>query len=673
MPRAALPSMLQLFEHMADAVYLLDPGTSTILWGNRAAWHSLGLSPEEVLNHSVLSLQKDVTGAPQWSEIAAVIRAASCYTFVGRHRHALGHEVPVEVNTTCFHDDQGQEYFLSVARDVSRRLALEQSLKTRENQWWFALNEASDGLWDWEIATGAVFFSPQLKRMLGYGPDEMTPLLSTWTDNVHPDDAASTQQALQDHLAGRRARYEAEYRLRNRNGQYLWMHDRGQVCERDDAGQPCRVVGMVQDITQRKRAEAELARHRDHLEELVAQRTTALSQAKEAAEAASRAKSSFLAHMSHELRTPMSAIIGMNNLARQRSDDPALLGLLDHVDDASQHLMGVISDILDLSKIEADRMTLASAEFTLGEVFHSLLQLCRHRAQEQGLSLLLELPDDLAAERVRGDALRLKQVLLNLVGNALKFTPQGQVSVQVSRAAPQSGDADALRLQVAVEDTGIGIAPEVVARLFQPFEQADSSTTRRFGGTGLGLALCRRLVEMMHGHIEVHSRPGLGSEFRFEVLLARAPRQAERPASPAPIADGLLGLQQRHAGLRVLLAEDEPVNRLVACGLLEQAGLQVDEAEDGRQALALAGQQDYALILLDVRMPELNGLDAARALRATPRHARTPILAMTANAFAEDRQRCLDAGMDDHLIKPVQAQHFYATLLRYLDRPATAT
>jgi PAS domain S-box-containing protein len=672
MPRVALPSMLQLFEHMADAVYLLDPTTSTILWGNRAAWHSLGLGQEEVLNHSVLSLQKDVTGAPQWSEIAAVIRAASCYTFVGRHRHAQGHEVAVEVNTTCFHDEHGQEYFLSVARDVSRRLALEQSTKTRENQWWFALNEASDGLWDWEIATGAVFFSPQLKRMLGYGPDEMAPLLSTWIDNVHPDDAARTQAALQAHLDGRRARYEAEYRLRNRNGQYLWMHDRGQVCERDAAGQPSRVVGMVQDITQRKHAEAELARHRDHLEELVAQRTTALSLAKEAAEAASRAKSSFLAHMSHELRTPMNAIIGMNGLARQRTTDPALQALLDHVADASQHLMGVITDILDLSKIEADRMTLASADFVLGDVFRSLMQLCRHRAQEQGLALVLDLPDDLAAERLHGDALRLKQVLLNLVGNALKFTPQGQVNVQVRRTAPQGPGADALRLQVTVQDSGIGIAPEVLARLFQPFEQADNSTTRRFGGTGLGLALCRRLVELMHGHIEVQSQPGQGSRFSFEVALARAQPPTAPPPGLAPAHAGLHGLQQRHAGARVLLAEDEPVNRLVARGLLEQAGLQVDEAEDGRQALALAEQHDYALILLDVRMPELNGLEAAQALRAGPRHAHTPIVAMTANAFAEDRQRCLDAGMDDHLIKPVEPQHFYDALLHYLDRPAAA-
>ena len=225
-----------VFEHMADAVYLLDPATSNIVWGNRASWDSLGLSPEEVLNHSVLSLQKDVTGAPHWDDIAAVIRSTDCFTFVGRHRHAAGHEIEVEVNTTRFVDGS-REYFLSVARDISRRVALEADLKKRENQLWFALNEASDGLWDWDVVTSTVFFSPQLKRMLGYGPEEMAPSLDTWTHNIHADDAAAGDgHPAANTCSGRRARYDTEYRLRSRNGDYLWVHDRGKVCERDAAG-----------------------------------------------------------------------------------------------------------------------------------------------------------------------------------------------------------------------------------------------------------------------------------------------------------------------------------------------------------------------------------------------------------------------------------------------------
>ncbi|MEW6691564.1 MAG: diguanylate cyclase [Pseudomonadota bacterium] len=252
-----LPSLHVLLEQMADATYLLDPETSNILWCNRAGHEDLGLDADEVLNHSVLSLQKDVTGLPQWSEIAAVIRGAPCYTFLGRHRHKDGSEVPVEVCTTHF-VDHGREYFLSVARNVSKRLALEQDLHTRDHRLWFALNEAMDGMWDWDVITNGVFFSPQLKRMLGYGPDEMPPHVETWSRNIHPEDRDQVLFLLDEHLKGRRLRYEAEYRLRNRNGHYLWVHDRGKICERDEQGNPTRMVGMVQNITERKLLEARL-------------------------------------------------------------------------------------------------------------------------------------------------------------------------------------------------------------------------------------------------------------------------------------------------------------------------------------------------------------------------------------------------------------------------------
>lgn len=252
-----LPTAAVLFDHLADAVYLVDPQSSAIVWCNRAAWTALGLSRDEVLDQSLLSLQLDIVGLPQWTEIAAAVRAGTCHTFVGRHRHHDGHEVHVEMNTTCF-THGGCEYFLAVVRDVGRRLALDRSQRDRESQLTFALNEAADGLWDWELATGEVFFSPQLQRMLGYGPGEMTPLLATWADNVHPDDSSRVMRNLFAHLDGRLVRYEAEYRLRNRNGQYLWVHDRGKVCERDAGGQPTRVVGMVQDITERKTLELRL-------------------------------------------------------------------------------------------------------------------------------------------------------------------------------------------------------------------------------------------------------------------------------------------------------------------------------------------------------------------------------------------------------------------------------
>lgn len=256
-PGVSLPGAEVLFDHLADAVYLIDPDSSRIVWGNRKAWEGLGLSREDVLDHSVLSLQMDVHGLPQWSEIAAAIRSTDCFRFIGRHRHQQGHEVAVEVNTTHFEMD-GRGYFLSVARDIMRRVAQEAGSLQWERQLWFALNEASDGLWDWEVPSGILYFSPQLKRMLGYGPDEMRPKLDTWARNVHPEDSPRVMAALQEHLQGQRLRYEAEYRLRNRNGHYLWVHDRGRVCEYGADGSPTRVVGMVQDISTRKQMELQL-------------------------------------------------------------------------------------------------------------------------------------------------------------------------------------------------------------------------------------------------------------------------------------------------------------------------------------------------------------------------------------------------------------------------------
>lgn len=256
-PNGALPDTLTLFEHLADAVYLIDPETSNIVWANRIAWECLGLTSDDILNHSVLSLQKDIHGLPQWSEIAEIIRRSKCYRFIGRHRHRDGHEIEVEALTTSF-EHAGRPYFLSVAHNLSRQMAQHRDLEDREKQLWFALNEASDGLWDWEVATGKLYFSPQLKRMLGYGPDEMAPVLDTWKLNVHPDDVADVLGILHEHMQGKRARFEAIYRLRNRNGHYLWVHDRGRVCAFSPDGEPARVVGMVHDISDRKQLELQL-------------------------------------------------------------------------------------------------------------------------------------------------------------------------------------------------------------------------------------------------------------------------------------------------------------------------------------------------------------------------------------------------------------------------------
>ncbi len=418
---------------------------------------------------------------------------------------------------------------------------------------------------------------------------------------------------------------------------------------------------------ERKAAESGLKQHQDHLEAVVAARTAELSAAKDAAEIASRAKSTFLANMSHELRTPMNAIMGMTSLALRRAEDPKLKDQLGKIGQASQHLLAIINDILDISKIEADRLTLDQVNFTLGEVLENIRSLIGHKVVERGLQLRVELPAELAALSFQGDPLRLSQILLNLGGNAVKFTKNGAICV---RAHKLDEDPDAMLLYWEVQDSGIGIASADQARLFTAFEQADGSMTRKYGGTGLGLAISKRLAHLMGGEIGMESAPGQGSTFWFTVRLARAAAAVDTPASPhAAAASAEAQLKQRHAGARILLAEDEPVNQEVSRGLLEEVGFAVDLAADGAIAVALAQSNRYDLILMDMQMPNLNGVEATRAIRAASLNARTPILATTANVFEEDRQVCIDAGMNGHIAKPIDPDRLFETLLKWLSRP----
>jgi PAS domain S-box-containing protein len=423
-----------------------------------------------------------------------------------------------------------------------------------------------------------------------------------------------------------------------------------------------RNCAFVRDITERKATEAELERHRHHLETLVQERTAALSVAKEAAEVASRAKSTFLANMSHELRTPMNAIIGMTGIVLRRVEDAKLREQLGKINQASQHLLVVINDILDISKIEAERLTLERVGFRVGALLENVVSLMSQKAGEKGLALRIELPPELASLRLLGDPMRLGQILLNFVGNALKFTERGGVTVRGLLCAESATEVG---LRFEVEDTGIGIAAADQARLFTAFEQADGSMTRKYGGTGLGLAICKRLAGLMGGEVGVRSVEREGSTFWFTVRLAKDDSAAA--PSPTPVAcTAEERLRRRHAKARILLAEDEPINQEVSLGLLEDVGLQVDLAEDGAAALALAQEARYDLILLDIQMPKLNGIDAARAIRMLPGYADTPILAMTANAFEEDRQACLAAGMNDHIAKPIDPERLWETVLKWL-------
>ena len=790
----------------ADGIVLLDAETLRFVEFNDAACQGLGYSREAFGALTLVDIQARQTPEEVAAQVRTLVERKGAFSSDDQHRCADGSVRDVELSYRPI-EIRGRQYLAGVWRDTTeRRRAAEQLVKLS-----LAVEQSPASVIITDTRGCIEYVNRAFERTSGYTCDEAIGQRVGFVKSglTPPETYTALWAALK---AGQP--WEGEFINRRKDGQTRVEFARISPIFRD-GGEVTHYLSIQQDITERKHVEAELARYHDQLEQRVAERTrqleetnlilsqrsAELEEAKEQSDAANRAKSAFLANMSHEIRTPMNAIIGLTHLLRRSVADEEAQGRLQKVSDAAGHLLTIINDILDLSKIEAGKLTLDDVNFRLEDVVRKACALVADRAHQKGLELVVDMVD--VPDRLRGDATRLGQMLLNYLGNAVKFTEHGVILLS---ARIEEEDAETVLLRFEVIDTGIGIEPEARRRLFEPFEQADGSTTRRFGGTGLGLAITSHLARLMGGQAGVESEPGRGSNFwltarfikgassvwrtrplpalhalvvddlaasrqvlgtmlttlgmrvatsdsgadaltqvssavaagdpfdlvlmddgmpgmdgrvavaqinqlgvdpaphcilltvgdnlgkREEALACGASGVIAKPVSLSDLHDaiqasfnhvsarvampldqlpGELTLARDHAGARVLLVEDSLINQEVALSLLEGVGLRVDVACNGAEAVAKVGRDAYDLILMDMQMPVMDGVEATRTIRSAG-YRDVPIVAMTANAFGEDRQRCLDAGMNDHLSKPVDPAALYTTLIQWLPRHAPA-
>jgi PAS domain S-box-containing protein len=528
-------------------------------------------------------------------------------------------------------------------QDITANRQAAEALEENRQFLSLALSSAEMSISDWHIPSGRILFDENWRRVLGYAEDEVRQTLEFWDSLIPPDDQPAIMEAQTRYFEGQVPLFEVEYRMRAKDGSFHWVLERAKLVERAPDGSPTHLSGILLDITERKATEARLQNAIETEKEL-----------RQQAQAGERAKSEFLAAMSHEIRTPMNGVLGFADLLSQTQLDPPQRDYVHTIRRSGGALLQILDDILDYSRLEAGRLRFDSVPFSLRQMLANVGDLMSPAAHNKGLMLETKISPNLP-DRFEGAADRLQQVLLNLVGNAIKFTAHGSVIVGVRRV-----DADE-SCEFFVRDTGIGISASQIRNIFEPFMQADASLARRYGGTGLGLAISRRFVQMMGGKLDVESVPGAGSNFHFTIRLQQI-HVVFRPSLPEPpfVADPAFAVRYP---LSILVAEDDAVNRKLMVRVLRNLGYSTFVAGDGREAVEIYASHLPNCILMDLHMPEMDGIEATRRIRTMGIGGKLPfIAALTADVMPEERQRCFDVGMDGYLTKPLDLRLLARTL-----------
>jgi two-component system sensor histidine kinase/response regulator len=573
-----------------------------------------------------------------------------------------GQETWVRTSKVPLIEDGKTIGMLGIYEDITKERQDYNDLRWSKERVEVAASAGIVGIWEWDIPSGNLFWDSVMYKLYGIQKGDFTGAYDSWSNAIHPEDKERTVDEIQAAIRGERE-FSPEFRVVWPDGSIHYLKA-GSSIQRDEQGKALRMTGVNYDITDYELASQEISRHRYHLEQLVQERAEEivmlnkkLEQRVAEAELANRSKSDFLANMTHEIRTPMNAVIGLSQLLQSQISDAKQLDKINKIVSSGKHLLGIINDILELSKIEANRIKLEHLPFSISVIIDHIHSMMTERIESKGLQLFEDIDPSLKNVVLVGDSLRLGQVLINLMANATKFTHQGAVTARVKMLAQQEGR---MALAFEVQDTGIGISEEQQSRLFMAFEQAETSTTRKYGGTGLGLAICKKIVELMGGSISVSSAPGVGSTFAFDVWMDVG------SADDLILEDNTLNDSIIKQGARVLLVEDIEINQEIAKEMLESLGLQIDVANHGEEALAMIQKGHYELVLMDMQMPVMGGLEATRRIRKLPGFQDIPILAMTANAFEDDRRSCELAGMVGFIAKPIEFEVLRLELAHWL-------
>jgi PAS domain S-box-containing protein len=646
--RAIAESYRKLVEQSPDAVLVHRQGK--ILFANKACVSLFGASfAGELLGKQMF----DFVHPDDREAVRKRIREhARDFTNVRQNETRLiglnGKETCTEV-MACSITYLGQASMQVAYRDISLRKEAEKRLLESEASLAAAQRVAHLGSWqrdlidldDW--AHNPLHWSDEMFRLLGYNVGEVEASRANLDRVIHPEDRDRTRELMSAAIRERKP-YSTDYRVLLPNGTERNLYSQADIVYDEKTNRPSKMVGIVQDVTDRRRSE----------QELIA--------AKEAAEAGSRAKSEFLANMSHEIRTPLNGVMGMTDLALETDLTPEQREYLETVKLSADSLLTVINDILDFSKIEAGKVDLELDDFNLRESLEATLKTLALRADEKGLELLCEIAPSVP-DVVRGDSNRLRQVVINLIGNAIKFTDQGEVALNIHVEAEEGDDRI---IHFTVSDTGIGIPPEKQKLIFQPFSQADTSTTRKYGGTGLGLTISKRLVGLMDGNMWVESKVGRGTQFHFTARLK---------TSEKPIAVGTTAPPETLRGVRVLIVDDNRTNRRILEGMLKRWDMKSTSVEDGEEALARlsiaqnAGEP-YALVLTDMHMPKMDGFSLIEQIRQRPELSTAIIMMLTSAGHRGDGARCQELGVAAYLLKPIRQSELREAIARVLGAPA---